>query len=310
MFKNDSNAYRGSLNVIDAIKRSSNVIAVQATNVIGLQNIKKYFQDTLNLTYSQAQKMFPYYQYSIALGAVELTPLELNQLYQVVANDGILKRLYFISKIQNIKGRIIYEQNTQEFRQIVSKEASFLIKSILKQVMQPGGSGSRVQRQFNFKVDIAGKSGTTQHNRDVWFSGFTNTLSTTVWIGQDHNKVLGRHFYGGIQAGNIFGGLMKYGLRFYPSTRFIADSSYNFSKSSIDLLTGKLPNKETLFSTQGIFITGTQPKDTTSLSKEEQIKIAVKKRLLTNTQEQRILQKQEKEDEEEEQADNSIQKRE
>lgn len=286
---NDSHSYRGSLNVIDALKRSSNVIAVQVANKIGLENLEQYFQDALNLNYSDARKMFPHYQYSIALGALELTPLELNQLYQVIANDGILKPLYFISRIQDLKGKYIYEKNTQEFRKIVSRESSFLIKGILKQVMQPGGSGSRVQREFHFTVDIAGKSGTTQKNRDVWFAGFTNSLVTTVWIGQDQDKPLGKNFYGGIQAGSVFGQLMKNALNFYPTTKFSADASYNFIKSPIDLLTGNIPNKNSLFVTQGLLILGTEPKKISSLSKEQQLNIAMEKKLITPNEKEKIL---------------------
>lgn len=290
--KNNANSYRFSLNVEEAIKRSSNVVAVQVANLVGLSGIQSIISKTLFLDQEQVSKRFPPYL-SMVLGAIEMTPLELNQIYMMIANEGIPVQSYLVNEIKDGNTyRTIYKYSSPNMIRIVSRESSFLMKQILDKAVGPGGTGYWAWVHSGKLNSFAGKSGTSQDNRDVWFSGFNSEITGTVWIGNDHNMPLGNNIYGGSSAGILVGKVFQKINKLYGHKNFTYDNTYLFLKRDIDLLTGKLATNNSLFVKQNaLMIQGTEPTDYSQLPLPDQINLALKKKLIKDKDKALLIQK-------------------
>ena len=145
---------------------------------------------------------------SLAIGTSEVVPLEIFSAYGSFANEGILAKPYAIVRIEDRDGRV-YENNTGEFREVLSKETAFIMTTMLRSVMTGGtGAGTR----SSFAGPAAGKTGTTQDYADAWFIGFTPNLVAGVWTGFDDRRVTftGSYGQGSVAAGPIWARFMKY----------------------------------------------------------------------------------------------------
>jgi penicillin-binding protein 1A len=144
---------------------------------------------------------------SIALGSVEVSPLELTSAFGVYCNDGVLVSPIAILRIEDKDGNVI-EDNSPNKKEVLSKETAFLMTDLLKGGVN-GGTGSRV-RSF-YSGPCAGKTGTTNDFADAWFVGFTPQLVAGAWVGFDEPRIrLGSHNgQGGIAAAPIFGRFMQ-----------------------------------------------------------------------------------------------------
>jgi penicillin-binding protein 1A len=145
---------------------------------------------------------------SIALGSVEVSPLELTSAYGVYANEGVLVSPTAILRIEDKDGNII-EDNSPNRKEALSKETAYLMTDLLKGVVN-GGTGTTGVRSF-FRGVCAGKTGTTNDYTDAWFVGFTPQLVAGAWVGFDEPRIrLGSYNgAGGRAAGPIFGRFMQ-----------------------------------------------------------------------------------------------------
>lgn len=164
---------------------------------------------------------------SLSLGSHAVTPQEIARGFAVFANGGYLVEPYLIERIEDPNGGTIYQaspaavpcsncpteqQSTEEAStledliaanrpaeeqyapQVIAPQVAYIIDSILKDVIIRG-TGTKAQTLG--RRDVAGKTGTTNGPRDAWFSGYTQDLVTTVWLGFDRNSELGKREYGG-----------------------------------------------------------------------------------------------------------------
>ena len=122
---------------------------------------------------------------SMSLGAQEVTPLEQAIGYSVIANDGIRMEPYYISRIEDRSGNVIYE-HIPRGRRVLSSETAAWVTNALESNVQ-GGTGGRARLASGQAA--AGKTGTAQDFSDAWFVGFTPQLSTAVWMGHPEEKV-------------------------------------------------------------------------------------------------------------------------
>jgi penicillin-binding protein 1A len=145
---------------------------------------------------------------SIALGSVEVTPLELTSSYGVYCNEGVLVSPIAILRIEDKDGNII-EINAPNRREALSKETAYLMTDLLKGVVN-GGTATSGVRSF-FPGTCAGKTGTTNDYADAWFVGFTPQLVAGAWVGFDEPRIrLGSYYgQGGRAAAPIFGRFMQ-----------------------------------------------------------------------------------------------------
>ena len=127
--------------------------------------------------------------FSLALGATGVSPLELATAYSVIANLGSYKAPFYVSKIEDYQGKVLYEHFYEEEKRFKPADMYPLL-DMMKGVMDDGSG--RVIRRMGFKYPAGGKTGTTNQFRDAWFTGFTPKLTTSVWVGYDDNESMFR----------------------------------------------------------------------------------------------------------------------
>ena len=199
---NYAHRYHGIITLREALVHSSNLATVNLVNDIGLdpllRELKKF-----------GIKDVPQ-NLSIALGTITLSPLDLAKYYTSFANKGIQVEPHLISSIEK-DGQTIYQKEYKE-RFITTPTQSYIMTTILKDVVQRGtGIRARVKG-----IDIAGKTGTTNNNIDGWFAGFSPTIETVVWFGNDDNTPMHKKETGGRISGPAFSKYYESVLKYYP----------------------------------------------------------------------------------------------
>lgn len=192
----------GKYTLREGLKQSVNLVAVRVILEIAPAKQVSEYAHRMGI-----QSRVPAYE-SIALGSVEVTPLELTSSYGVFCNEGVLVSPIAILRIEDKDGNVI-EINAPNRKEALSKETAYLMTDLLKGVVN-GGTGTSGVRNFYGGV-CAGKTGTTNDYADAWFVGFTPQLVAGAWVGFDEPRIrLGSyHGQGGRAAAPIFGRFMK-----------------------------------------------------------------------------------------------------
>lgn len=323
--KNSPPTYAGPIRLRQGLGESKNVVMVRAMRAMGVDYAAEYLQrfgfPAQNIIHTE----------SLALGAASFTPLQVVRGYAVMANGGFLVDPYFIAKIENEQGSVIFEEKPKiacaqcnlpviygetkkalalneesvenvatsdqsqnqavpqpELEQVpaqpqragdqqyaphvINTPLSFLIKSALNSNIfgEPGwmGTGWRAGRDLK-RNDIGGKTGTTNSSKDAWFSGYGPGVVTSVWIGFDDSRALGRTTVSGAIPDQISGyeggaksaqpawdDYMKAALEGVPVQPLTPPDGV--VTVTIDRSTGKLANGSGN-TRQEYFINGTQP---------------------------------------------------
>lgn len=181
---------------------------------------------------------------SLALGTSGVSSLEMAGVYSVIANLGILNEPYFIQRIEDYRGKPIYEHfyyGVQRF----SAKTIYPLLDMMRGVVD-GGSG-RVIRRLGFKHPAGGKTGTSNDFKDGWFNGFTKSYSSSVWVGYDNNNSMidknGKGLTGSRAAAPIWAQLMKKVLEGKSPANFPVPQGIRFA--DVDFRTGFLANSDT-----------------------------------------------------------------
>jgi penicillin-binding protein 1A len=159
---------------------------------------------------------------SFPLGVNEIPPIEMAGAYASIANDGIFNKPYFIDKITDAAGNLIYEHEAKPTRVMSSQSARQEIVAL--QAVVTGGTGTRAQLPGR---PVAGKTGTTDKHGDAWFIGFTPQLATAVWMGNPEsvvpmNSVGGINVFGGTFPALVWHNFMVEATGFVPVEQFAA----------------------------------------------------------------------------------------
>jgi penicillin-binding protein 1A len=147
---------------------------------------------------------------SISLGTISLSPLELAKYYTSFANSGTQVEPYLIRNIDK-NAQTIYESKYVS-RFITEPTQAFIMTTILRDVVRRG-TGRRARAKG---IELAGKTGTTNNNVDGWFAGYSPTIETIVWFGNDDNTPMYKRETGGRIAGPAFSKYYQNVLRLYP----------------------------------------------------------------------------------------------
>lgn len=121
---------------------------------------------------------------ALALGAYEVTPLEMAGAYTVFANEGTYVKPTFIAEIRSGNGSVLFRGEPEQ-RPVLDPKVAFLMRSLLEEVVQSGTAAG--VRARGLRAQVAGKTGTSH---DGWFAGFTSNLICVVWVGFDDNSEL------------------------------------------------------------------------------------------------------------------------
>ncbi|MHC5725673.1 MAG: transglycosylase domain-containing protein, partial [Nostoc sp.] len=173
--KNYSENFHGSMTIRDALTRSVNIIAVKVLIDVG-------FTPTIKLAHDMGIKSELKPTYSLALGSNEVNLLELTSAYGSFATQGLHTEPHGISRIINRQGKVIWSANFKSQRALDADSAA-IMTWMLRNVVEEGTGGAA---QLDNR-QVAGKTGTSDEARDLWFIGYIPQMVTGVWLGNDDN---------------------------------------------------------------------------------------------------------------------------
>ena len=200
--KNYEKNFKGLVTFRYALVHSRNLATINLVTDIGIDILHKELQ-------RYGFKNIPY-DLSITLGSFGISPLDLSKMFTLFSNQGIIVEPYIISSLTNRYGqKIIFEK---EENYIMPAAQTYLMTSILKEVVDKGtGRNGRVKN-----LELVAKTGTTNNNVDAWFCGYSPSLQTIVWYGNDDNKPMGRRETGGRTAGPAFAYFYRHWMKLHP----------------------------------------------------------------------------------------------
>lgn len=170
---------------------------------------------------------------SLALGSSVVTPLEIVSAVGTFANNGVHMKPHLLVRVVDRFGKVL-EQTATEGTPGISPQSAYLITRLMQGVVQEGtGGAARVLHR-----PVAGKTGTTQDNRDIWFIGYLPDLAAGVWIGYDDFTPLGKKVTSAGTTVPLWSDFMLEAMKYVPNRDFAVPPGIDFAK--IDRDTGYL----------------------------------------------------------------------
>lgn len=173
--ENYDKEYGGYYSMAGALKKSINVAAVQAIFEVGVEKVLALAQ---SMGISSELPAHP----SLALGTGSISVLELAQAYAVFASGGVHHQPYFVSKIMDAEGKLLYEREVSEGKRVLSENTAALMNAMLEKVIDEG-TGKSMRSKFGLGLPLAGKTGTSQNYSDAWFVAFNPAMVAATWVG-------------------------------------------------------------------------------------------------------------------------------
>jgi len=218
--QNSGGDFLGPIRLREALYRSRNLVSIRLLQDIGVDHAMTYIE-----RFGFARSELPRHL-SAALGTSELTPMQIAQGYTTFANGGYAVKPYLIDRIENRYAQLVdysrpavtpaqMEQEqarldayylrqpdgplpqVQKAERVVDPRTIYQLNSMLRDVIR---RGTAVRARALQRKDLAGKTGTTNDQKDAWFSGFNPGLVATAWVGFDQPSTLGRREFGGTAA--------------------------------------------------------------------------------------------------------------
>jgi penicillin-binding protein 1A len=177
--------FEGQITIRRALGDSRNVPAVKTLHRIGVKTLLPYLG-----RFGITSKIEPYLP--IALGATDVTLMEMTSAYSTFPNDGVRVVPRLIARVTDYDGTV-REENLPELRDVVSVETARIMVDLLQEPVRSGTAA----RAKELGRPVAGKTGTTNDYSDAWFIGFTPSLTLGVWTGFDEKVTLGDRETGG-----------------------------------------------------------------------------------------------------------------
>ena len=250
--ENYGKKFYGPSTLRTGIEKSRNLMTVRIAQELGIDKIVN-FSRKLNIYENPDELM------SVSLGSAETTLLKITSAYCSFLNGGKLVNPILIDRIQDSEGNTIFNNEKRycvncdlishngesnpiiksKYQQIFSPQTAYQMTSMLKGVIERGtGKGLK-----NLKLELAGKTGTTNKNTDTWFIGFTSNLVVGVYIGYDNPKSLGKFETGSKTAMPVFKEFIKKTANTGNARPFKVANNINMMV--IDAKTGKKANSKT-----------------------------------------------------------------
>lgn len=248
--QNAANKFYGAAPLRTGIERSRNLMTIRLAREIGMDVIAEYAErfgvyDNMGLFLANS------------LGSEETTLYKMVTAYAMFANGGERVQPTLVDRIQDRNGETIYRHDERECvtcqvadletgilprieahrQRIMNSVTAYQLTSMMQGVVERGTASATV----NLPVPVAGKTGTTNEAKDVWFIGFTSGIVAGCYIGFDQPKPLGRSAFGGSMCGPVFQKFVSAAIEKYGGSDFVIPSGGEFIK--IDRFTGaRLPD--------------------------------------------------------------------
>ena len=248
---NSDRQFLGPITMREALAKSRNVVAVQLAEQVGIDTIVRWSR-----RFGIDAPVAPYP--SSAIGASVVQPLDLVASYSVFANLGAHVAPRFIYRIEDRNGNAVYTNPAAPPRQVLDPQIAFIVRDMMREVVERGTATS-IRRYVPPTIPVAGKTGTTNDNTDVWFVGMTPDLVAGVWLGFDKPKTITPGAAGGTLAAPIFGRM----IAAYYANRGTTEWSppAGLIAADLDRVTGQLADSTTPPDRRytEYFLAGTEP---------------------------------------------------
>ena len=242
---NYDGAFLGPLSARAALEGSRNVPTARAAQAVGMGRV---IATAKACGFTESFEPLP----SLALGAQEVTPLELAEAYGTLATLGDHVHPRILQEVESRDGRRL-EKRVPDPREVVPKEAAYLVDDVLRGVLTRGTAASAAA--LGFRGDAAGKTGTTDDTRDAWFVGFTPELLALVWVGYDDDAKTG--LTGAAGALPIWVDLMMHAQHRWAGSSFAEPPG--IIRVEVDPESGQLATDGCPRRVEEIFAAGTEP---------------------------------------------------
>ncbi len=209
--KNYDGKYDGPMPMRTALMRSKNLVSIRILQAIGTN----YAQDYITKFGFDAKLHPPYL--TMALGAGNVTPMQMVGGYAVFANGGFRVKPYFIRRIEDGRGTVLFEEKpvraNENAERVIDARNAYIMTSMMRDVVRGGTAAAAMKLG---RSDLGGKTGTTNDFLDAWFAGYNPGLVGVVWVGFDQPQTLGRNETGGGVALPIWINYMSVVLKGVP----------------------------------------------------------------------------------------------
>ena len=245
--KNATNRYYGPTPLRTGIEQSRNLMTVRLANEIGMDTVAGYAE-----RFGVYEEMSPYL--ANALGSEETTLFQMVAAYAMFANGGERVEPTLVDRVQDRFGRTVYRHDrrrctdcedtalpaglgprvTSSRERVMDPITAYQLTSMMQGVTERGTARGTVGAQIS--VPVAGKTGTTNDEKDAWFVGFTSNIVAGCYIGYDQPRAMGRGQGGGTLCGPVFAEFMREAVQSYGGSAFAVPPGGTFVK--IDRFTG------------------------------------------------------------------------
>ena len=190
----------GAMTMREGLIHSRNMTAIQLGLRVGMDSVAALSQ-RLGITLPMVPVP------ASAIGASEVHPIDLVAAYTAFADNGAVVQPRFITRIDDLSGRAVYARPPSTPQQVLDPRVAFIVRDMMRDVVERG-SGTAARRAVPRLVPMAGKTGTTNDNVDVWFLGMTPDIVAGVWLGFDKPKTIASGAVGGLLAAPIWGDMI------------------------------------------------------------------------------------------------------
>ncbi len=205
---NYGNKYRGKIPVYTALMVSSNVCAARMIKEVGIRSVIQVARVLGIETPIE-------YDYTIALGSNGVRLYEFTRAYGAFANGGYVVQPYAVERVETSRGKVVYRAQKTRVSHQLNMNTAAEMTAMLKTVIS-NGTG----RAASIGKPAAGKTGTTDDNKDAYFMGYTPNIVTGVWVGNDNNVAMNKSIQGGTVPALIWKDVMKVATEPYGNADF------------------------------------------------------------------------------------------
>ena len=250
--KNADDKFLGQMTLREAITLSRNPVAVQLWMKYGADSII-----ALAHRFGIDSPISPYP--ASAIGASEVQPLDFIAAYTGIENLGSPMQPRFVYRVEDRQGKTLWSQSVSALAPVLDPKVAFILRDMMRDVVERG-TATPVRRFLPPSVPVAGKTGTTDENTDVWFVGMTPDIVAGVWLGFDKPRPIAEHgVAGGSLAAPVFAQMLSLAGYAHPMATW--DVPAGLVTAEIDRQTGKLADPATPADRRytEYFLPGTEP---------------------------------------------------
>lgn len=206
--ENYDGQFNGPTRLREALTRSLNMVSIRLLQDMGIDYALEYATSRFDVPAKNMPRNL-----SLALGSGSVTPLQLVRAYAVFANGGYRVTPYVLERVEDARGRVLMQNAKNTPARVLAPSTAYLMTSMMQDVIRRGTARGALSLG---RGDLAGKTGTTNDQRDAWFCGYNGDVAAVAWVGFDDMRPLGADETGGRTALPMWTAFMNATLKGKP----------------------------------------------------------------------------------------------